>query len=1158
MGMQKIKFYRTVVFVVVGSLFFTSAVFSQKKIAAKSKSTASFENHPQLKNQLRHWEVYDIDAKKLYESTDEYLFDLSLDFDGKHEFATRLYPNNIKSEDYHVIVQSKKGRRKKRGSQAKTFSGYITGNAGNVSLTIDKDFIYGFFQAEGTTWYIEPLWYYIPGQPKNLFILYDERDAINDGKNTCAAIETTEKTEELRPQGKLKMAQRATTCYEIDFAIASDYKMFQKYGSATNVENHNIGVMNNVATNYVGQFNWDINFIVVTPQFIVTAPGADPWTASTDVDDLINSFTQWGRNGGFGYSFDLGQLWSNRNFDGNTVGYAWVGVLCGNSKYHILQDYTANANSLRVLTAHEIGHNLSARHDAAGSGFIMAPSVNNTNAWSAASKTKINGHLQYTMLFGICLAPCAATQPPVADFAASQTGNICIGSTVAFTDSSSENPTSWLWSFPGGTPNSSTAQNPNVTYSNLGTYNVSLTVTNDMGSNSVTKNDLIIVNAFPVANAGTDMQLSCVNTSVILDGTASEGGANIAYLWTTNNGNIASGGTTNQATVDAIGTYILTVTNTVTGCEKSSSVAVTNDVTLPTADAGVDAAITCSSGVSISIGGNSTTGATITYNWTTPDGNIISGVNTKNAEVDQAGTYTLMVTNTATSCASSDVIVVTKDVVLPPADAGMDAVLNCNNNEVRLGTDSGAEGNYTYAWTTPDGNIVSGVNTANANADAIGTYTLTVTNPVTGCENTDAVELTGDTTAPIADVGTSKSINCNNPTVVLGGNSSLGANITFFWSTNNGHIVSGATVNQITVDKPGAYFLFVTDNSNFCTAESQIIVGGDITPPVADAGSDKDVTCDNPIIPIGGNSATGGNIAYIWTTNDGNIVSGANLKEATINATGTYTITVENTTTGCTNTDQVVVRGNDVPPIADAGESKEINCTNPNATIGGNSTTGGDISYKWTTADGHIVFGANEALANIDAGGTYHLTITNTTSGCASDAEVIITEDTEVPTVNAGEDGVLQQGESIVLNSSGSGTSFIWSPISGLDDPNISAPIASPEVATTYTLTVIAENGCSASDEVFVAVLEKISNSFSPNGDGLNEVWNIGGLEYFTDSRITIFNRLGGKVFDSKENRKTSWDGAFNGKTLPTGTYFYIIRLDKSGKEIKGHVNIIK
>ena len=1157
--MQRVKFLRVMVFAIAGSFFFTNAVFSQKNIAAKGEKIANFENHPQLKSHLRHWEIYDIDAKKLYESTDEYLFDLSFDFEGKHQFTTKLYPNNIRSGDYHVITQSKKGRKRKKGSQAKTFSGYISkADAGSVSLTIDKDFIYGYFQAEGTTYYIEPLWYYIPGQPKNLFILYDERDAINDGKNTCAAIETAEKTEELAPQSKSETALRAATCYEIELAVASDYKMFQKYGSVTDVENHNIGVMNNVNTNFAGQFNWDISFLVMTPQYIVSASGADPWTASTDVDDLINSFTQWGRGGGFGYSFDLGQLWSNRNFDGSTVGYAWIGVLCGNSKYHILQDYTSNANSLRVLVAHEIGHNLSARHDAPGSGFIMAPSINNTNAWSAASKTKVNNHIQSRIGIAGCLSPCTATQPPVADFTADKTGNICIGATVIFTDNSSENPTSWLWSFPGGTPNSSTAQNPTVIYSALGTNNVSLTATNDIGNNSITKNNLIIVNVFPVANAGLDMQLSCVNTSVMLDGSTSDSGADIAYQWTTADGNIVSGGTTNQATVDAIGTYTLTVTNTATGCEKSNSAVVTNDATLPTAEAGVDVSITCSSGSPINIGGNSTTGATITYSWTTPDGNIVSGANSKNAAVDTQGTYTLTVTNTATSCASSDVIIVTEDIVFPPADAGKDASLNCENNEVRLGGDSGVGGNYTYAWTTPDGNIISGANTANANADAIGTYTLTVTNPVTGCESSDVVLLTGNTTMPTANAGTGKSIDCNNPTVMIGGNSSSGANISYFWSTNNGHIVSGTNTITATIDKPGTYFLYVTDNNNFCTAESQVIVGGDITPPVADAGNDKDLTCDNPIISIGGNSAAGGNIAYVWTTSNGNIVSGANVKQATINAIGTYTITVENTATGCTNTDQVVVGGNDVPPIADAGEGMEINCTNPNITIGGNSTTGGNISYKWTTADGNIVSGASEAQATIDAGGTYNLTVTNTTSGCASVADITITEDKNIPTVSAGDDAILQQGESVALNGSGSGTSFIWSPISGLDDPNISTPTASPEVATTYTLTVTADNGCSTTDEVFVAVLEKIVNSFSPNGDGLNEIWSIGGLEYFADSRITIFNRTGRNVFDSKENRKTYWDGMFNGKVLPTGTYFYIIRLDKEGKEIKGHVNIIK
>ena len=100
-------------------------------------------------------------------------------------------------------------------------------------------------------------------------------------------------------------------CYQLDLAIASDNSMFTKYGSVAAVENHNTGVINDVQNDYLGSFNHDLTFVIVT-QFVVT--GSDPWTNSLDAGALLASFRTWGNSGGFGVPFDLGELWTNRDF----------------------------------------------------------------------------------------------------------------------------------------------------------------------------------------------------------------------------------------------------------------------------------------------------------------------------------------------------------------------------------------------------------------------------------------------------------------------------------------------------------------------------------------------------------------------------------------------------------------------------------------------------------------------------------------------------------------------------------------------------------------------------------------------------------------------------------------------------------------------------
>jgi vibriolysin len=111
-----------------------------------------------------------------------------------------------------------------------------------------------------------------------------------------------------------------------------------------------------------------------------------------------------------------------------------------------------------------------------------------TNSSGSDTETKTN--------YITVLAP----QPPVADFTASTT-NPTVGGTVNFTDTSTNAPTSWSWTFSGGTPGTSTAQNPSVTYNTEGTYDVSLTVTNAQGSDTETKVGYIQVSAIPYCSS---------------------------------------------------------------------------------------------------------------------------------------------------------------------------------------------------------------------------------------------------------------------------------------------------------------------------------------------------------------------------------------------------------------------------------------------------------------------------------------------------------------------------------------------------------------------------------------------------------------------------------------------------------------------------------
>ena len=418
--------------------------------------------------------------------------EITLHFGEVHKWDLDLLNSNLFADNY-ILLDGKKTLSNQRPVP---MTGYLLGaNNERVALTVSEDFIYGFIEEAGKTYYIEPLRYFTPNQEENLFVIYEESNVIKDNTIKCGVTEKHHRGQHLENQYKAESTtdeKSILACKLLELAIASDFFMFQSYGSVVAVEAHNVGVMNNVATDYDDSFNDEIQFEIVE-QFVPSTAATDPISTSLDIGTILDEFTAWGPTG-FANTHDLGQHWSARDYSTTTIGLAWVGVVCGGFRYHVLEDFSSTAWALRVLTSHEMGHNFNQGHDAAGSGFIMAPSVNNTATWSPGSIAGFNSYVP-----GLnCLSDCPPDLPPVAAFTAEYT-QICTGSLTRFTDNTTEAPNSWNWSFTGGTPASSSEQNPIVQYNSPGTYAVSLTAANNIGGNTSTQNGFITVGA-----GGTD------------------------------------------------------------------------------------------------------------------------------------------------------------------------------------------------------------------------------------------------------------------------------------------------------------------------------------------------------------------------------------------------------------------------------------------------------------------------------------------------------------------------------------------------------------------------------------------------------------------------------------------------------------------------------
>lgn len=316
-----------------------------------------------------------------------------------------LNHSNILAEDYKFVDENGRELTSKE-SRPIPLNGY-TSKGGRVALTIGDGFIYGFIHDEEGLFYIEPARHYKNTPNKDEVIIYNTKDVKPEAPMTCGFIADQHKSKEI-DHSKLEPSNRSVgLCYDVDYAIVNDWSMYNKYGAA-GLEARNIGITNDVNINYRDAFSDEIRFLI-TGQYNSTCSTCNPFVVSTNLNTTLDNFTSWGistlsnTNSSSYIRHDVASFWSDVFANSGTVGLAWLGVVCNSYKYNVLSDLSTNANTLRVLTAHELGHNFSAGHDAAGSGFIMAPSVNNTSTWSSASISSINSHVSTRT----CLATCS-------------------------------------------------------------------------------------------------------------------------------------------------------------------------------------------------------------------------------------------------------------------------------------------------------------------------------------------------------------------------------------------------------------------------------------------------------------------------------------------------------------------------------------------------------------------------------------------------------------------------------------------------------------------------------------------------------------------------------------------------------------------------------
>ncbi|MBC5774011.1 T9SS type A sorting domain-containing protein [Pontibacter sp. KCTC 32443] len=435
-------------------------------------------------------------------------------------------------------------------------------------------------------------------------------------------------------------------------------------------------------------------------------------------------------------------------------------------------------------------------------------------------------------------------------------------------------------------------------------------------------------NPLPDAKAGADKVLTCTTTSINLSGSSATEG--VTYTWVASDGgNIVSGADSATPLVDAAGTYTLTVTTTATGCTNTDVALVTVDNTTPNVSAGPDMQLTCIT-TEVMLSGSSTTEG-VTYSWNGPNGYTS---NSATPTVNAAGTYTLTVTNSATGCAASDMVEVTKDETLPEVSINKDPYtpfLTCNIKAVVLYSATNIEGGI-FLWTGPNGFTA---NIGPVYATVPGTYTLTVTNPENGCSATATTVVSEFYPDYVANAGPDKVLTCTNTTVTLEGSVNT---LNYEWTTEDGHIVSSRFTRNIVVDKPGTYILRGLDIEFGCggVTDTVVVTEDKELPHIMAQGGTLD--CNTGTLQLMGSSTTEG-VAYSWSGPMGYTSSEQN---PTVTLAGEYTLTVTDGGNGCHTMMTVTVHPQPVVPEP-VVTCYEINFENNNTGFVTSTTTGAGV-----------------------------------------------------------------------------------------------------------------------------------------------------------------------------------------------------------------------
>jgi gliding motility-associated-like protein len=714
----------------------------------------------------------------------------------------------------------------------------------------------------------------------------------------------------------------------------------------------------------------------------------------------------------------------------------------------------------------------------------------------------------------------------------------CPNSVFQFVDTSSGNPRQWEWNF--GDNFTSPIRHPSHLYALPGLYTVKLVVTDSLGCrDSIIKPNYIRVDR-PVANfTMSDSVGQCPPLQVNFTFTGSYA-RNVRWDF----GDNTFSTLLNPSHFYSIpGVYFpkLTVTSP-GGCQDTLRKRV--EVFGPFGVLSYNPLTGCAPHtVNFAV---QTNGVVNNILWDFSDGNTISTADTVVTNSYAGGKWLpRIILRDPSGCL---VPIIGTDTIFVEdlrVDFDADKRFGCDSLAVRFSDSTKRVGPVTYRWDFGDGNFSTQANPVHTYRGA-GFYDVKlVVRSSYGCidsiikprfikiDATPNVNIFGDTSEcepaniqlqAIIDVGDTSTVN-------------------WLWKFDSGTTSTLQTLN-LSYPNAGVYGVTLVGTTLSGCVDS-VRRNIRIHPiPVVDAGRDT-VMCLGTPVQL---QATGA-LTYFWLPpSDGTLSCNTCAAPLANPPRDTLYVVRGRTIFGCEAQDTVLVRVLQRPVLVVQPSVFNI-CIGNSAQL----QASGAQRYLWSpagTLNNPTIFNPRATpIVN-----TVYTVVATDSLGCFTDSANVTVNVLARPTVNAGPDQTIVGGTSATINTTVSGgvTGYNWLPSNTLSCGNCPAPVATPRTTTNYIVRVTGPGGCVASDTVtiFVTCGEQnffIPNTFSPNGDGMNDVFYPRGRGIQRIRSMTIFNRWGERVYEKREfavnDPSLGWNGRVNGKQATSDVYTYVIEI---------------